>query len=110
MNWSEYKDICDRTNVFSRWALERTRNLLSQELCKDLDRGIGSDAIPKPDDHKGDHRTDMFVVNLDLAIQQGIVDELTQRSERESAQNPATTRISPLLKAWEELLRDSHTR
>ena len=109
MNWSDYKDICDRTNVFSRWALERTRNLLSQELCTELDRGTGSDAIPKPDDHKGDQRTDMFEMNLSLAIQQAIVNELTQRSEREAAQNPSTTRISPLLKAWEELLRDSQT-
>ena len=110
MNWSEYKDICDRTNVFSRWALERTRNLLPKELSTELDSGTGSDAIPKPDDHKGDHRTDMFEVDLGLAIQQAIVNELTQRSEFESAQNPSTTRISPLLKAWEELLRDSQTK
>lgn len=110
MNWSEYKDICDRTNVFSRWALERTRNLLSQELCKELDRGTGSDAIPKPDDHKGDHRTDMFEVDLGLAIQQAIVHELTQRVECESTQSSSSTRISPLLKAWEELLRDSQTK
>ena len=110
MNWCEYKDICDRTNVFSRWAIERTRDLLSPRLCTQLERGTGSDAIPKPDDHKGDHRTDMFEVNLSLATQQAIVDELTQRSEGESAQNHTTMRISPLLKAWEELLRESQTR
>ena len=109
MNWSEYKDICDRTNVFSRWALERTRNLLSQEVGTQLERGTRSDAIPKPDDHKGDHRTDMFEVSLNLVTQQAIVNELTQRTEDESAQNHSTMRISPLLKAWEELLRDSQT-
>lgn len=110
MDWSEYKDICDRTNVFSRWALERTRNLLSRELCTELDRGTGSDAIPKPTDHKGDCRTDMFEVDLEIAIQQAIVKELSRRSEHESAQKVGTTRISPLLKAWEELLRDSQKR
>lgn len=109
MNWSDYKDICDRTNVFSRWALDRTQNLLTPELSKELELGVVADAIPKPEDHKGDHRTDMFEVNLDVEIQQGIVAELSQQAGRESTQDLSAPKISPLLKAWEELLRDSQT-
>lgn len=107
MKWSEYKDVCERSNVFSRWAIDRTCKLLSADLNDQLAQIVRSDAIPKPLDHKGDFRTDMFEVDLDLATQRAIVTQLRQRAADKSESEASSSRISPLIKAWQELLDET---
>jgi len=68
MDWPSYKRICDRPDVFSRWMLMQTRELLdSAELAARLDRFMSAQPLEKPIDHRGGADTDMFVVELGLA-------------------------------------------
>ena len=64
MEWVEYRDLCDTPNVFSRWALEQTKRQVEPELQEVFDQVLASRPLEKPTDHRGDERTDMFVLEL----------------------------------------------
>src|SRR5512139_877481 len=67
MDWPAYKRICDRPDVFSRWMIEQTCDLLGDDgLRRSLAAVLNSTALPKPEDHRGGAATDMFVLGLRL--------------------------------------------
>lgn len=94
MEWVNYKAICDRPNVFSRWALTQTVEAVNHETAKRLKQRIPQQAIEKPRDHKGDERTDMFDLELDQELIEAIVFDLREREGR----------YQPLLNSWAENL------
>lgn len=68
MNWNEYKRLCDSPQIFSRWMLEQTIELLADDprlasVLADVFRGPPLD---KPTDHRGGAVTDMFEVVLPI--------------------------------------------
>jgi limonene-1,2-epoxide hydrolase len=66
MDWNDYKALCDSPQVFSRWMLEQSIELLndSPRLVDRLTRLLGGVPIDKPADHRGGALTDMFEVEL----------------------------------------------
>ena len=67
MDWEAYKRHCDAPDVFSRWMLEETSELLSGEAHSLLKRSLEGIALAKPTDHKGGSQTDMFTLELSHA-------------------------------------------
>ena len=103
MDWAEYKKLCDKPYVFSSHALSETHLRLSEKLGLGLDYFISAVPIPKPLDHKGDERTDMFEVHIPFDMQDEIVFQLSQYDEKHTDKY-GLDRPSPLTKAWQELL------
>lgn len=68
MDWDRYKQLCDTPSVFTRWMLEQTSELMTQDGSKEglLHRVLRQTALAKPEDHKGGPATDVF--ELDLAL------------------------------------------
>ena len=64
MNWTSYKALCDRPDVWSRWMLEQTRELLDGPARLCLAAALARSPLPKPADHKGGPATDMLVLQL----------------------------------------------
>jgi len=64
LDWDRYKQICDRPNVFSRWMLEQTRELVDADLALRLAAVQDASPIEKPFDHQGGAATDMFALML----------------------------------------------
>ena len=65
MDWERYKQICDRPDVFSRWMLEQTRELLDASHAELLDSALAAPALDKPPDHRGGAATDMYELALE---------------------------------------------
>ena len=107
MDWPSYKRICDRPDVFSRWMLMQTRELIgSTALAARLDRIMSESPLEKPIDHRGGSDTDMFVVVLELAD----VDDIRAAVARAIASGRRTeaTRARGLggfIEAWNEYRR-----
>ena len=104
MDWSTYKEICERPDVFSRWALDLTASHLTCSLAEKLSHGISKSSIPKPQDHKGDRRTDMFRLNLPQEVQQAILTHLTKLSHDESQKPDTNRKLTNLVSSWRELV------
>ena len=102
MEWDDYREICDRKNVFSAWALQQTHAVLSTRLRETLTRGTPTNPIAKPADHKGDSRTDMYELQLDQDNRQQILTELVQHDKRVCDKNNEPFELSALTKTWQE--------
>ena len=107
MDWPSYKRICDRPDVFSRWMLMQTRELLTDEsLVARLDRIMSQVPIEKPLDHRGGVETDMLVVSLELET----LDQIRAAVARavSSGQRTEATRsrgLGGFIEAWDEYRR-----
>ena len=66
MDWDRYKARCDSPEVWSRWMLEQTIELLSgdPQLAGSLGGAIATGPLVKPPGHKGGAATDMFELHL----------------------------------------------
>ena len=98
MDWEEYKELCDTPNVFSRWALTQTLQFAPHAPVTKLATALESQPLAKPMDHKGDARTDMFVLNL-------VPSEISEiRRYLESGTTTVTDQKLPpgLVAAWRE--------
>ncbi len=113
MDWPTYKSVCDRPDVFSRWMLLQTKELLREDrLVERVDAALAAPPIAKPDDHTGDPMTDMFVV----AMEREEIEAIARVVAAAAAQGLLTsgTRARPRAlagfeAAWTELLkRGSH--
>jgi hypothetical protein len=109
MGWDEYKRLCDRPDVWSRWMLAQTRELLvhaeRDDLAQLLDIGKRT-PVPKPSGHKGDDTTDMFQIALtraDVAAITGIVTASAAAGERTQATRARG--LGGFVEAWSEYLR-----
>lgn len=83
MDWSVYKALCDSPHTFSRWMLEQTRELLTDEarLAARLACVLRGAPLEKPTDHRGGTPTDMFVVTLSLEEARAIDQAVTRAVE-----------------------------
>lgn len=70
MDWTRYRELCDRGDVLSRWLLLRTAGILhrAQEagLAARLRAVTEGASIAKPGDHRGGADTDFFAAALAL--------------------------------------------
>lgn len=66
MDWNRYKQLCDTPNVFSRWMLEQTVELLGDDVARLLEATLSGAPLAKPEDHRGGPPSDMFVLTLSL--------------------------------------------
>ena len=79
MDWNEYKTLCDSPQVFSRWMLEQSVELLADDvrLAGRLAAVLRGAPLQKPVDHRGGASTDMFAMALSLddarAIERAVV-------------------------------------
>lgn len=106
MDWNRYKQLCDLPNVFSRWMLEQTGELLEDDLCRSIDRVLAGTPLEKPDDHRGGTVTDMFVLSLEREEVMRIcrsVDAASAAGRRTSA--TAGRGLGGFREAWTDYLR-----
>jgi len=107
MDWSEYKRLCDRPTVFSRWMLEQTRELIEGEslLADALGNALRGKVLDKPADHRGGSATDMFVLQLEMDQAAAILLRM-ERAEQNDRRTAATRRrgIGGFVAAWREYL------
>lgn len=105
MDWDGYKARCDSPEVWSRWMLAQTLELLSAdaELSASLRQSLASEPIAKPPGHKGGDATDMFELRLDEAQADAVVARV--RSAVRGGAETAGTRgrgLGGFLEAWVE--------
>ena len=109
MEWAEYKRLCDRPDVWSRWMLEQTTELLVRAQRDDLARLLDvaeREPLQKPDGHRGDETTDMFELALSRADAEAIA--RTVAASVAAGERTAGTRARGLggfVEAWNEYLR-----
>lgn len=105
MDWDAYKARCDSPEVWSRWMLGQTLELLSDdaELSAPLHRALAGEAIAKPPGHRGGAATDMLELRLDQAQADAVVDRVRLAVER-GAVTPGTRGrgLGGFLEAWLE--------
>lgn len=113
MEWDEYRKLCDRPNVVSRWMLAQTiellegadRPALAAALAAALDPARARQ-LPKPAGHRGGRETDMF----ELALERTCVDEIAATVAACVAANVRTSGtlargLGGFAEAWEEYRR-----
>lgn len=69
--WTCYRRLCDKPNVFTRWLLQQTSEILEQSgqtgLMARIQQILNEQSpLDKPRDHQGDSRSDVFLMNLSL--------------------------------------------
>ena len=89
MDWTAYKERCNRPDAWSRWMLGQTSELLAErpELAAPLRNALAGGPLAKPPGHKGGTATDMLVLDLDAAAALAIAEAV----ERAVAQGVETT-------------------
>ena len=103
MEWAKYRELCDSSNVFSRWALEQTKSQLEPPKRRLIEQVLTNAPIEKPNDHKGDDRTDMFPLSLDQETIGEIIDALRRAESLNKQTTGEVVRgYGGLIKAWEE--------
>ena len=79
MDWERYKARCDSPEVWSRWMLGQTIELVSgkvpgnDELAAPLRDALAGEPLTKPPGHKGGEATDMFELRLSAAQADAVV-------------------------------------
>ena len=103
IDWSTYKELCDRPNVLSRWMLTETASLLDVALRQRVLDQLGP-PLPKPADHRGGTDTDMFKVALSAADVRA-VRLAVERAEAAGTLTPRTQGrgLGGFVEAWREL-------
>lgn len=107
MDWQTYKALSDRPDVFSRWMLEASIELLTSDRQKVLLRGaLARKPLPKPVDHRGGPATDMFIVAIAIDQLDLIVEEVCNAvtHDRRGAQTQARG-LGGFMAAWTEYQR-----
>ena len=105
MDWERYKARCDSPEVWSRWMLGQTLELLSgdAELSAPLHRALAGEAIAKPPGHRGGGATDMFELRLDQAQADAVVARVRRAVERGAETEGTRGRgLGGFLEAWME--------
>ena len=105
MDWDEYKARCDSPEVWSRWMLGETLELLSadEELSRALRRALAGKPLAKPPGHKGGDAADMFELRLDEARADAVVARV-RRAVEQGAETEGTRGrgLGGFLQAWTE--------
>ncbi len=106
LDWECYKRICDEPQVFSRWMLEQTGELLDATLAAQIDPATLGVPYDKPADHQGSAATDMFRLALDrhtlraihAAVQAAVLEQRRTSGTRARG-------LGGFEEAWAEYLR-----
>ncbi|MCZ6619442.1 MAG: hypothetical protein O7E57_15070 [Gammaproteobacteria bacterium] len=107
MDWECYKRLCDRPDIWSRWMLEQTLELLDQtEMSKPIRRAMVRAPIAKPEDHRGGGATDMFELTL-TSTEVNMVSELVVAAIAGGKTTTGTKNrgFGGFREAWEEYRR-----
>ena len=105
MDWDAYKARCDSPEVWSRWMLGQTLELLSDdaELSALLHRALAGEAIAKPPGHRGGAATDMLELRLDQAQADAVVARVRRAVELGAETEGTRGRgLGGFLEAWME--------
>lgn len=103
MDWERYKALCDGPQVWSRWVLSQTIELVSSdaELAAQLRRAFAGKPLAKPPGHKGGAATDMFELHLNAAQADTVVTMVRRAVEGgEETQGTRGRGLGGFLKAW----------
>ncbi len=105
MDWKAYKALCDRPDVWSRWMLMQTLELLEGDaaLAVPLHRALAAEPLEKPAGHKGGDATDMFRLPME-AVQAKAVAAAVSRAVERGAETSGTRGrgLGGFLEAWME--------
>ena len=84
MDWKHYKARCEAPEVWSRWMLVQTMELVAghPRLVAELRRAMAAQPLAKPPGHKGGSATDMFELNLTAFQADTILAVVRQAAER----------------------------
>ncbi len=107
VNWPDYKRLCDRPDVVSRFLLEQTAEVVVDvELAKRLRGVLATAPIAKPEGHRGPPASDMFLFDLDADDARAIV-AYVQRAIAAGRATSATRGrgLGGFLDAWLEIER-----
>jgi len=106
LDWDAYKQLCDTPNVFPRWMLEQTCELLAGELREQLTRNLADAPLDKPSDHRGGAATDMFVLRLPLCHAIAVRDRVRAAvAAGESTSATAGRGLGGFEEAWQEYVQ-----
>ena len=107
MDVEEYKSICNRPDAFERGILESSeRELRSRHLpsALRLQEILKSSSVSKPLLHNGDKHTDYFLVTLNVAEAEQIVEYLVDAEAdavgEDGETTPQASRFGSLVDAW----------
>lgn len=107
MDVEEYKSICNRPNAFERGVLEASeRELLSRHSSSALrlQEILRRAPVSKPLLHNGGKDTDYFLVTLNVAEAEQIVEHLVDAEAdtvgRDGETTPQANRFGSLVDAW----------
>ncbi len=106
MDWDQYKEQCHRPDIWTRWMLEQTLELLPARcaLARPLRLALGGAPLAKPLGHQGGAWTDMFRLQIDRALVQAIISTVEQAAARGDETSGAPGRgLSGFVEAWREL-------
>jgi limonene-1,2-epoxide hydrolase len=106
MDWERYKLLCDQPNVVSRWMLEQTLELLSEDdVAVILRAALTSQALAKPADHRGGEATNMYRLALSPAQRETIAGLVRLARDAEAETSKTTGRgLGGFVEAWDEYL------
>ena len=106
MDWERYKQLCDQPNVFSRWMLQQTIELLGEGPVVDaLVGAMRAPAVEKPCGHRGGPATDMFVLELEAGARRAVVDLVIVAREAGAVTEATSARgLGGFVEAWSEYL------
>ena len=104
MDWAVYKDLCDTPNVFSRWMLEQTIDLVGNSpVAACLSSVLDDSPLAKPAGHRGGEATDMFVLELDSAEIRTVLALVSAGVARgETTPGTRTRGLGGFTQAWRE--------
>ena len=115
MDWERYKRLCDSPSVFSRWMLAQTLELLA-DACDEAGResaaaraslmaSVTRQPLPRPADHRGDSRTDMFELDLTATDARVILYRVQEAVAADSTTAATRNRgLGGFVEAWQEYL------
>ncbi len=112
MDWSSYKEICDRPDVLSRWMLRRSAQLLADleppetELGRVLNEAAEGELIPAPVDFRGPPELRMVCAGLDTGTVARVWFHLHELMAQCTAEEVRALRLVGIEVAWREY-RDS---
>ena len=107
MDVAEYKTICNQPNALKRFVIEASEQVLrlrNPVLALSLKNILKSTPISKPVLHNGSEDTDYFLVTLDVAKAEQIMEYLVDAEVNAVGKDGKTTRqasyFGSLVDAW----------
>ncbi len=113
--WADYRALCDRPDVMSRWILERTAALFEGSGALDLAAALREVLVAapllRPKDHRGPESLDMFRFTLPAGRLAAFAEELEQLLARSDlAQILGVRSVIGFEVAWREFIVASSVR